>query len=121
MSDPFYTATIVFALQYIGAGMMFVTSMKSPRKRVFVYRAMTFLNAAQLISSICMVIFHTIGQSPISAMVWGVMLCLALYSTKKLRERRILYQDYLETNEKLLELKDAVDRLIRQVGERKKL
>lgn len=80
---------------------------------------MIALNGVQLFVAVCMAVLYTVDRSPASAMVWGFVLCTAIYCSEWLYANRAAYQDYLVTDPKTLEFKDALDKLIRDVGKRK--
>jgi len=112
-------ANLVAAIFVLVPGFALLLFMRSPRKRRYIFQNMVILNSVQLFFATCITIANTFARNPASAMAWGLILCTVIFGSDVLYEKRKDYQDYLETDPKILQFKDAMDTLIRNVGRRK--
>ena len=77
------------------------------------------LNIMQLFVAICMIVLHIITRSPDHVIIWGIILCIGVYSSQKIYENRYVYQDFIEMNQKLFEYKDKTSKLIADLNRKK--
>jgi len=103
--NVFSAATVVAAMFTVSSSLMILWNMNVPRKRRFIFATMIHLNFVQLFVAICMIVLQIIARSPDSVTIWGIILCIGVYSSQKIYENRYVYQDYVETNNKLSYLK----------------
>ena len=115
----FSAATVVAAMFTVSSSLMILWNMNVPRKRRFIFATMIHFNFVQLFVAICMIVLQIIARNPDSVTIWGIILCIGVYSSQKIYENRYVYQDYVETNNKLFVFKDKTDKLIADINRRK--